>query len=123
MISLFFKFSIAFALSYFILTIPLNGRALFYHLSKMTGPVGSTVSKSIKSNFSRSINKTRDLGKQLFINSNPPKDPIIKDKIKRKQAAIKKRRLHIRKQKDRMLQENMTNQEIKELDQVIEQNQ
>ena len=126
MISTFFKFSTSFVISYIILTIPLNGKSIFYHLNKMTGPIGVNVSESIKKNISTSFNKTQKIGKQLFINSNPPNDPEIHDQIKRKQAAIAKKRKSFLTSKqpteniEKSHQEELTHQDIEQLDKLIE---
>jgi hypothetical protein len=122
MITMFFKFTLSFVISYIILTIPFSGRSLFYHINKMTGPIGISVSKSIKKNISKSVIKTQKIGKQLFINSNPPDDPEIHDQIKRKQAAIAKKRKSIfsSRRKERLLQEELTHKEVEQLDKLIE---
>lgn len=122
MISMMFKFTISFVISYIILTMPFGGRSLFYHINKVTGPIGTDVSKSIKSNISNSFKKTQKIGKQLFINSNPPNDPEVHDQIKRKQAAIVKKRksfLDALKQESNV-QEELTHKEVQQLDNLIE---
>lgn len=124
MISMFFKFTLSFVISYIILTIPFSGKSLFYHINKMTGPIGISVSKSIKKNITKSVIKTKKIGKQLFINSNPPDDPEVHDQIKRKQAAIAKKRKAIfslsSQRNERSHQEELTHQEIEQLDKLIE---
>lgn len=85
---LLFKFTIFFSLSFLILTIPVKGKKLFYILDTYTSPLTSQLGKNFQG--------TADLGKQLFINSNP-RHSIYNDQVKKKQAAIlKERKKHIR---------------------------
>lgn len=120
MIIMMFKFMISFVISFIILTIPVNNRSLFYHISAVTGPVGIGVSEKIGKNISAGLKTTKDIGKQLFINSEPPKDPVIRDLIQRKQAAIAKKRKEILKGEEKLLQEEISFDDTKELDRLIE---
>lgn len=120
MILLMIRFMISFVISFIILTIPIHNKSLFYHITAVTGPVGIGVSKQIGENISKSIETTKEIGKQLFINSNPPKDPVIRDLIQRKQAAIAKKREQILKAEEKLLQEDISHIDTQELDKVIE---
>lgn len=114
-----FKFSIAFVLSYVLLSIPVSNRPLFYHLTKITGPIGGDIHKSISKSVKRSVSKTKDLGTQLFESSAPPK--VFDDRVKRKQSAIlRKRRARIN--KANRIQEELHHSEKVQLDQLIDKN-
>jgi hypothetical protein len=119
MISFVFKFSIAFVLSYILLSVPFSNRPLFYHLTKITGPIGGDIHKSISKSVKRSVSKTKDLGTQLFESSTPPK--IFDDRVKRKQSAIlRKRRQRIKGSND--IQEELRHTEKASLDRLIDKN-
>lgn len=120
MFTMIFKFIISFAISFIILTIPVNNKSLFYHISSVTGPIGIGVSKKIGHKISEGIDTTKDLSKKLFINSEPPKNPVIRDLIQRKQAAIAKKRKAILEREEKLLQEEISFDETKELDKLIE---
>jgi hypothetical protein len=116
MISFVLKFSIAFVLSYVLLSVPFGNRPLFYHLTKITGPIGGDIHKSISKSVKRSVSKTKDLGTQLFEGSTPPK--IFDDRVKRKQSAIlRKRRERIK--KSNHIQEDLRHSEKASLDKLI----
>lgn len=87
MITFIFKFLIVFVISFFILNIPIGTKKLFTHLNYYAQP--------LTAKFSKSINGTKELGKQLFINSNP-RHTLYDDSITKKQSAIlKNRKKHI----------------------------
>ena len=117
MISLVFKFSMAFILSYFILSLNFSSRPLFYHLSELTGPVGDDVKSSITKSVKRSFKKSKELGKQLF-NSSEPK--FFDDAIQSQQSALRKSKG--KKNAAHLIQEELQNEEKIILDQVIEKN-
>lgn len=119
MIGLVFKFSIAFVISYILLSVPFSNRPLFYHLTKITGPIGGDIQKSISKSVKRSVSKTKDLGTQLFESSTPPE--VFDDRVKRKQSAI------LRQRRERIKQAAKTQEEIHhadkaELDKLIDSN-
>lgn len=119
MLSMTIKFSIAFILSFIILSVPFSKRPLFYHLSKLTGPIGGDIKQSISKSVKRSVDKSQELGSQLFSNSEPPK--IFDDRIKSKQSSIlKKRRNRIK--NTHLIQEELHHNEKKDLDMLIDKN-
>ena len=118
MIGMIFKFSIAFVLSYFILSMNVSNRPLFYHLSNFTGPVGSDIQKSISKSVKSSIKKSKELGKQ-FINSSVPK--YVDDSIKSKQSALRKDR-EKRVRNSHLIREELRRDEKIQLDKVIQKN-
>ena len=69
MISLLFKFSVAFILSFIILSFKFDHKPLFVHLTNLTGPLGSDVQKSLNKSVKRGLSKTQDFGKNLIKNS------------------------------------------------------
>lgn len=112
---MFFKFSISFILSYFILSMNVSNRPLFYHLNAITGPVGNDIQKSISKSFKNSVKKTKEIGQQ-FINSSIPK--YLDDSIKSKQSAVKKE--HIQKKNFHFIREDLRTDEKITLDKIIE---
>lgn len=116
MISMTVKFGIAFIISFVILSIPFSSKPLFYHLSKVTGPIGGDIKKSISKSVNRSMSKSKELGTQLFSNSEPPK--VFDDRIKSKQSSIlKKRRKRL--QEANHAHEELRHSEVKALDNII----
>ena len=119
MISFVLKFSIAFVVSYILLSVPFSNRPLFYHLTKITGPIGGDIQKSISKSVKRSVSKTKDLGTQLFESSTPPK--VFDDRVKRKQSSIlRNRRARIK--NSNKIQEELHHSEKRKLDQLIDTN-
>lgn len=116
MIGMIFKFSIAFVLSYFILSMNISNRPLFYHLSKFTGPVGQDLQKSIGKSVNRSLRKTKELGTQFF-NSSEPR--FFDDKVNSKQSSVKKK---YKARNTHLIQEELRRDEKIQLDKVIESN-
>tara|TARA_Y100000385_G_C12993829_1_gene594057 strand:+ start:52 stop:405 length:354 start_codon:yes stop_codon:yes gene_type:complete len=117
MIGMIFKFSIAFVLSYFILSMNFSNRPLFYHLSKLTGPVGEDIQQTIGKSVKRSFRKSKELGKQ-FLNSSEPK--YLGDAIKSKQSAVRKKRYKA--SNSHLIQEELRREEKLQLDKVIDKN-
>lgn len=66
----FIRYTIYFAISFTILSIPVNNRPLFGHLHKHTAPYTSRVFIQIADSVKRGIEK----GKRIFINSDPGHD-------------------------------------------------
>ena len=112
-----FKFSIAFVLSYFILSMNFSNKPLFYHLSKFTGPVGEDIQNTIGKSVNRSYKKTKELGKQLF-NSSEPR--IFDDAVKSKQSAIRKTQYNAN--NSHLIKEELRRDEKIQLDKLIDKN-
>jgi len=116
MFSLVIKFSIAFVVSFVILSIPFSSKPLFYHLTKVTGPIGGDIKKSISKSVNRSMTKSKELGTQLFTNSEPPK--VFDDRIKSKQSSIlKKRRQRLK--ENSHAHEELRHSDVEALDKII----
>lgn len=117
MIGMIFKFSIAFVLSYFILSTNISNKPLFYHLTQLTGPVGDDIHNTIGKSVKRSYKKSKELGKQLF-NSSEPK--YFGDKIKSKQSAVRKKKFKAK--NSHLIQEELRRDEKMQLDRLIDKN-
>lgn len=114
MISLIFKFTIAFSLSYLILSFNIGNKPIFYHLNGFTGPVGENIQNSLGKSVTTSLKKSKELGKQLFESSSPR----VIDSIKSKQSSIKKSRYS----NSHLTQEDIDYEEKVNLDKLIEKN-
>jgi hypothetical protein len=110
MISLIFKFSIAFIFSFVILSFKLNDRPLFYHLTEFTGPLGTDVQKSLGKSVKRSLSKTQELGKNLIRNADPK---YIEDAINSQRSSVGKNKTND------MILEDIRRDEVRKLDELI----
>jgi hypothetical protein len=70
MISMF-KFIIFFALSFVILSLPINNKTLFNHAHEVAHPLTSRIFDQTKIFLNNSFENTKDVTKQLFISANP----------------------------------------------------
>jgi hypothetical protein len=113
MISMFFKFSLAFVFSFVILSFKIDNRSIFYHVSEFTGPLGTEVQNSLGKSVKRSFSKTKKLGKGLFNNADPK---YIKDSIKSQQSSLNS------KKENELILEDIRKDEVKKLDELIHQN-
>lgn len=117
MFGLIFKFSIAFVLSYFILSMNIANKPVFYHLSKLTGPVGQGIQQTIGKSVKRSFIKSKELGKQLFSSSEPK---VFGDAVKSKQSAVRKKVYKAR--NSHLIKEELRRDEKIQLDRLIDKN-
>ena len=110
MISLLFKFSIAFIFSFIVLSFKVDNRPIFYHITEFTGPLGTDVQKSFGKSVKRSLSKTQELGKDFIKNADPR---YIED-------AIKSQRSSLRVNKDsELILEDIRKDEARKLDELI----
>ncbi len=115
MIKLIFKCSIAFIVSFIVLSMPISDKPVFYHLSELTGPLGGDIQKSFSKSLKRSVSKTKKMSSKLFSNSNPPK---VKDRVKSRQSSILNKRRNRIKSAARTSEE-LHHQDKKKLDNLI----
>lgn len=113
MISLFFKFSVAFIFSFIILSFKIDNRPIFYHLTEFTGPLGTDVQKSFSKSMKRSLTKTQELGKNFIENADPK---YVEDVINSQRSALSNT-----KEKELIL-EDIRKDEAKKLDELIHSN-
>ena len=88
MISFIFKFSLTFVFCFVALSFQINNKPIFYHLSKITGPLGSEVQSSIQKSVKRSYSKSKEIGEEFFSNA----DPKYSDAINSKRSSTKVKR-------------------------------
>jgi hypothetical protein len=113
MITMFFKFSIAFVISFVILSFSYDGQPVFYHVTQFTGPLGSEVQKSLGKSVKRSFSKSKKIGKDLFENADPK---YFDDAINSQQSSLNGK-------KDReLILEDIRKDEAKKLDELIKKN-
>lgn len=65
------KFTIAFVISFFILSVPVNNRSIYSHLSRYTSSYTDNLFKTVNRHITSSIRETKKLGRKLFSNANP----------------------------------------------------
>lgn len=112
MISLLFKCTVAFVLSFVVLSFQVNNKPIFNHLVDITGPIGSEVQSSIHKSVKRSYQKSKEIGTELFSNS----DPRYTDEIKSRRSSTKFKKNH------GMVLEELNQSDVKNLDKVIRDN-
>jgi hypothetical protein len=115
-ITFFIKFTLAFSLSYFLMTIPISGKQVFWHLYDITGPIGGKVTKELRTNINQSYEKTKKLGRQFFENSQPRSVAPINAKHKKIIQERRKRRA------DSSHQDTIYEVESKAMDELIKEN-
>lgn len=109
MISLFFKITVGLALSFIIFSFQINKKPIFYHISEMTGPIGTDVQNSLKKSVKKSYEKSKEIGEEFFSNATPK----YTDKIKSKRSSLGTKNDSL---------EKLNRDEIRELDRVINKN-
>ncbi len=77
-----------FVISFLILSISINKNSLFGHISSIVGPVGNDIAKSIGKGVSRTIDKSSEIGGDLFDNSPKSKSKSYAKKRKRIQQEL-----------------------------------
>lgn len=113
MISLFFKFTMAFVISFILLSFNIKDQPIFYHITQFTGPLGNEVQNYFGKSVTRSFNKTKEMGRNLFENSRPT---YLEDTIGKQQSS-----LHLTSGKELIL-EDIRKDEVKKLDELIKKN-
>lgn len=92
MFRLIFKFCLSFALCFIVLSFNIDNKPVFYHISKVTGPIGADIQNSL----TKSIQHTYAKSKILFTNS----VPSFQDSVKSKKSGIKKKAKELEELKD-----------------------
>lgn len=82
MFGMIFKFIFSFVFCFIVLSFSINNKPIFYHISEITGPVGSDIQKSLTKSFEHTYSKS----KKLFTNS----VPNFEDSVKSKKSGLKK---------------------------------
>jgi hypothetical protein len=113
MITMFFKFSIAFVISFVILSFNYSGQPLFYHVTEFTGPIGSDVQNSLGKSVKRSFNKSKKIGNDLFKNADPK---YFDDAINSQQSSLNGKKSR------ELILEDIRKDEARKLDELIEKN-
>lgn len=88
MIGILVKSTVAFCASYILLSFQFGGAYLFEHINNIAGPVGENIQKALGDSFSRSWDKTKEMGGQLINNSDPKQ--AVQDSVAKTQSAIEK---------------------------------
>lgn len=113
MISFIFKFSITFIFSFIILSFKFDNKALFNHITDLTGPLGTDVQKSFGRSVKHSLSKTKKIGKDFIKNADPR---YLKDSIHSQRSST-------RRQKDQeLILEDIRRDEVRKLDELIQKN-
>jgi hypothetical protein len=113
MIAMVFKFTLAFGFSFLILSFNINQKPIFYHITEITGPLGQEVQGSFGRSIERGVNKSKDIGKNLFENSTPR---YYDDAIQSSQSSLNES------YGNEMILEDIRRDEAKKLDELIKKN-
>ena len=113
MISFLFKFTLAFTVSFFILSFKVDHKPLFLHISEFTGPIGTEVQHSFGKSMKRSLKKTREIGKGFFKNADPK---VFNDHINSQQSSLNSKR------DKELILEDIRQDEARKLDELINKN-
>lgn len=81
----FIKFSLSFVLSFLVLSIPIQDRALFDHIHESTSPFTEEFFQIVKRNTSKAVEETSEVGRRAFNNTRP-----VKDQVQAQQSSLKK---------------------------------
>lgn len=87
MIGIIFKSTIAFCVSYIVLSFQFNNTYLFEHINSLTGPVGQNIQLALADGFAQTWSKTKEMSGQLFTNSEPE---AIEDEVAKTQSSVKR---------------------------------
>lgn len=112
MVSILFKFSIAFIFSFIILSFKFNDKALFNHITDFTGPLGTDVQESFGKSVKRGFSKTKNMGKDFIQNADPR---YLEDAIKSNRSALKNS------DAKELILEDIKRDEARKLDELIKQ--
>lgn len=113
MIKMTIKFCISFIISFVILTIPINSKTLFHHITDVTGYTGKNIADGVTSIATIGFETTKKLGKELFSNSNPK----INDHVKQRQSSTHRRKTLM--EKDKFIREEISREDKKKLNQIV----
>jgi len=109
MIKMFFKFTIAFTVSFVILSFKVDGQPLFNHVTSFTGPLGTEVQSSL----GKSVKKSFDKTKGFFENADPK---YLNDVVKNQQSSL------TNSSDNEMILEDIRKDEVRKLDELINNN-
>lgn len=109
MIKLLFKCILTFSFCFIVLSFNVSNKPLFFHISEVTGPIGTDIQESISKSFKHTYSKS----KKLFTNSVPQ----VRDSIKSQKSALTK---EVNQKVDEI--EELRKDEIKKLDDLIRNN-
>lgn len=115
MLGIVFKSSIAFVISFVVLSFHVDNRPIFYHLSELTGPLGEEVQASLGKSMKRSITRSKKMGKNFLSNSDPRS--YMNDSINSARSSLRG------KNEKELILEDIRRDEIKKLDALIQSNQ
>ncbi len=110
MIGFIFKFSVAFVVSFLLLSFQFNDKPLFYHITEVIGPLGPEVQESINKSIKKSLSNSKKIGNDLFHNADPK---FINDTVKSGQSAINSP------ETEEMILEEIKKEEVQKLDELI----
>lgn len=85
-----FKGIIILIVTFLIYSVPFKGRALFYTLSDIGGSWAKETNKNISKTFKEGLVTSKEVGKQLFLNTDPPKK-VLQDAIKSQSSSTQRR--------------------------------
>ncbi|MCO4755710.1 MAG: hypothetical protein KC478_14615 [Bacteriovoracaceae bacterium] len=106
MLGIVLKSSIAFSVSYIVLSFQVNNTYIFDHLNNITGPVGENIQMVLSKSFSQTWNTTKTYGKQMFTSSEPDSiEATIEDSVDKTQSAIKRQIAPVKKPVESYLEE------------------
>jgi hypothetical protein len=114
MITMIFKFSLAFILSYLILSVDISGKTIFEYLHSQIAPISRNIHNYVGGELKTSLQKSVDLGRKFFTSSAPPSVDVKPVNIKHR---IKKSPTH-----SHLIQEELRKEDIEALDKIIEKN-
>lgn len=71
MITLVLKGSVAFLLSFIVLSFQINQKTIFIHMTELLGPLGEDVQRSLTKSVKRGFKKSKNIGSDFFENAEP----------------------------------------------------
>lgn len=108
----------AFTISFLILSISIDGKTLFSHIYRFTGPLGQEIKETISNGASRTIDRTKKYSQDLFLSSEPKGDSSA---LKNKRAEILKQKiLRDKRRRDMHVREEINHEDTQKLNSLIE---
>ena len=114
MITLIFKFSLAFILSYLILSVDISGKTIFEYLHSQIAPISRNIHNYVRGEFKTSLQKSVNLGRKIFTSSAPPSVNIYPTNIRQRDKKSPTHR--------HLIQEEIRKEDVEALDKIIEKN-
>lgn len=109
MIMMVLKGSVAFILSFIILSFQVNQKPIFIYMTELLGPLGTEIQQSFSKSVKRGFKKSSKIGKDLFENA----DPGIIDTISSERSSGAANRAK------EMILEEIKKEEKRKLDEMI----